>query len=348
MKRKFLKSLAATVLLANLPLLASAQGSRTVAQIAAYEGADRQTMLLDGAKKEGDLMVYYSHPIVQVMVDAFNKKYGLKGKTWRGGSEAGMQRIMAEHKAGKFDWDVVLNPAHDCELLARDKLVVEVRSPHHADLIEKGLPAHRQWATFNVDVFTAAHNTKLLKKEDLPKSYEDLLDPKWKGKLAVEANDHAWYGALLAEMGEERGSKLFEKLIVTNGLSVRKGHSLLAGMVAAGEVPLALTVYSWNAPQLKRKGAPIETHFIQPLFAIMSAVAMSNKAPHPHAAALFYDFVLSEGQKIMIDADYVVGRKKFETHMRNIPYKIIEPTEILKYQDKWFKGYDEAIIKKAR
>ena len=348
MKRTFLKSLAATALLANLPFVASAQGTRTVAQIASHEGADRHNMLLEGAKKEGELLVYYSHPIVQVMLDAFNKKYDLKGKGWRGGSEAGMQRITAEHKAGKYDWDIVLNPAHDCESLAREKLVVEVRSPYHPDLVERGLPAHRQWAAFNLDVFTAAYNTKLLKKEDLPKSYEDLLDPKWKGKLAVEANDHAWYGALLADMGEERGSKLFERLITTNGLSVRKGHSLLAGMVAAGEVPLALTVYSWNAPQLKRKGAPIETYFMPPLFAIMSAVAMSSKAPHPHAAALFYDFVLSEGQKIMIDADYVTSSKKFDTHMRNIPYKVIEPVEFLKQQDKWFKMYDEAIIKKAR
>lgn len=348
MKRKFLKSLAATALLANVPFVSLAQGARTVAQIATYEGADRHNMLLEGAKKEGDLLVYYSHPIVQVIVDAFNKKYDLKGKTWRGGSEAAMQRVAAEHKAGKYDWDIFLNPAHDCESLSREKLLVEVRSPYHQDLIEKGLPAHRQWVAFNLDVFTAAYNTKLLKKEDLPKSYEDLLDPKWKGKLAVEANDHAWYGALLADMGEERGSKLFEKLVATNGLSVRKGHSLLAGMVAAGEVPLALTVYSWNPPQLKRKGAPIETHYMQPLFAIMSAVAMSSKAPHPHAAALFYDFVLNEGQKLMSEADYVTSSKKIESHMRNIQFKVIEPAELLKQQDKWFKMYDEAIIKKAR
>ena len=129
MKRTFLKSLAATALLANLPFVASAQGTRTVAQIASHEGADRHNMLLEGAKKEGELLVYYSHPIVQVMLDAFNKKYDLKGKGWRGGSEAGMQRITAEHKAGKYDWDIVLNPAHDCESLAREKLVVEVRSP---------------------------------------------------------------------------------------------------------------------------------------------------------------------------------------------------------------------------
>ena len=348
MKRKFLKSLAATALLANLPLVAWAQSTRTVAKIAAYEGADRHNMLLEGAKKEGELLVYFSHPIVLSMVEAFNKKYNLKAKTWRGGSEAGMQRITAEHKAGKHEWDIVLNPAHDCESLAREKLVVEVRSPYHQDVIKEGLPAHRQWAAFNMDVFTAAYNTKLLKKEDLPKSYEDLLDPKWKGKLAVEANDHAWYGALLADMGEERGAKLFERLIATNGLSVRKGHSLLAGMVAAGEVPLALTVYSWNAPQLTRKGAPIETHYIQPLFAIMSAVAMSSNAPHPHAAALFYDFVFSEGQKIMSEADYVTSNKKLDSHMRNIQYKVIEPAEFLKQQDKWFKMYDEAIIKKAR
>ena len=348
MKRKFLKSLAATALLASLSLVSLAQGARTAAQIASYEGADRQNMLLEGAKKEGDLVVYYSHPIVQVMVDAYIKKYGLKAKLWRGGSEAVMQRITAEHKAGKDDMDVFLGPSSDTESAAREKLVLEVRSPYHLDLIEKGLPAHRQWAAFNLDVFTAAYNTKLVKKEDLPKSYEELLDPKWKGMLAVEAKDQAWYGALLADMGEERGSKLFEKLVATNGLSVRKGHSLLAGMVAAGEVPLALTVYSWNPSQLKRKGAPIEAHYIQPLYGIMSAVAMSSRAPHPHAAALFYDFVLNEGQKLMTEADYVPTSKKFEAPVRNMQVKIIEPAQIISQQDKWFKMYDEAIIKKAR
>ena len=80
MKRTFLKSLAATALLANLPFVASAQGTRTVAQIASHEGADRHNMLLEGAKKEGELLVYYSHPIVQVMLDAFNKKYDALGK----------------------------------------------------------------------------------------------------------------------------------------------------------------------------------------------------------------------------------------------------------------------------
>jgi iron(III) transport system substrate-binding protein len=347
MKRKLLKSFATAMLLAGLPLATLAQANRTVEQIATYDGADRHTMLLEGAKKEGEFTVYYSHPIVQVMVEAFTKKYGIKAKTWRSGSEAVMQRIMAESKAGKDELDVFLGPSSDAESAAREKLMQEVRSPTHQDLVAKAVPSHRQWAAFNLDVYTAAYNTKLVKKEDLPKSYEDLLDPKWKGKLAVEANDQAWYGALLADMGEERGNKLFEKIIATNGLSIRKGHSLLAGMVAAGEVPLALTVYSWNPTQLKRKNAPIEAHYIQPLYAIMSAVGMSRKAPHPHAAALFYDFVLSDGQKLMAEADYVPTSTRVEAPVRNMQLKIIEPAQIISHQEKWLKMYEEAIIKKA-
>lgn len=347
--RTLLKCLASGVLLGCYCVASvAAEHARTTAQIATYQGADRQTLLIDGAKKEGELSVYYSHPIVQVMADAFTQKYGVKVKLWRGGSEAVMQRIMAESRAGKHDVDVFLGPSADTEAAYREKLVQEVRSPHLQDLMAEAVPAHRNWAAFNLDIFTAAYNTKLVKKEDLPKTYDDLTDPKWKGRLAVEANDHVWLGALLAELGEERGRKLFENVIATNGISVRKGHSLLAGMVASGEVPLALTVYSWNPEQLKRKGAPIEAHFLNPMFGVSSAVAIMNKAPHPNAAVLFYDFVLSEGQKLMADADYVPTNKKVDSKMRSVPFKLVDANRVLDSQDKWFKMYDEIVIKKAR
>lgn len=352
MKRFMLKCVAAAVVLAGLPGLAGAAGEgkdgRTVPEVATYQGADRMARLIDGAKKEGEISIYYAHPIVKTMADAFSAKYGVKLKLWRGGSEAIMQRVMAETRAGRNDVDVILSTSADTEAASREKILQEVRSAVHADLMTGSVPAHRQWAAFNVDVFTASYNTKLVKKEDLPKTYQDLLDPKWKGKLAVEANDHVWWGAMAAEMGEDRLRKLFDGIIATNGIGVRKGHSLLAGMVASGEVPLALTVYSWNPEQLKRKGAPVEGLYLQPLFAYPAAIAMMAKAPNPNAAVLFYEFVLGEGQKIMADADYGPTSKKVDSHLRGVQFKLIDAVQALDNQDKWVRMYDEAIIKKAK
>ena len=322
---------------------------RTLAQVATYEGPDRQARLLDGARKEGELSVYYAHPIVKDMAEAFSRKHGVKVKLWRAGSEAIMQRLFAESRAGRHEVDVFLSTAADTEAAAREKLLQEVRSSVHADLIPGAVPAHHQWAAFNLDVFTASYNTRLVRKEDLPKSYQDLTDPKWKGKLAVEANDHIWWGALSAELGEEAARKLFDTIVAVNGISVRKGHSVLAGMVASGEVPLALTVYSWNPEQLKRKGAPVEGLYLQPLFAYPAAMAVMAKARNPNAAVLFYDFVLGEGQKIMADADYGPTSRKVESHLNKLPpYKLIDAVQALDRQDRWVKMYDEAFIKKAR
>lgn len=347
-KRTLLKSVAAAALLGGAPLVSGAAAPANAVEVGLYKGADREAVLLAGAKKEGELSIYYAHPIVQVVADAFAKKYGIKIKTWRGGSEAIMQRTMAEFRAGKADVDVFLSTTADSEAAYREKMLLEVRSPVQADLIPAAVPDHHQWVAFNMDIYTAAYNTRLVKKEDLPRRYEDLLDPKWKGKLAVEANDQMWFGSLMDAMGEDKGLMLFNQIVATNGISVRKGHSLLAGMVASGEVPLALTVYSWNPAQLKRKGAPIEALFLPPLFSLASSVAVLAKAPHPHAAVLFHDFMFTEGQKILIDADYIPTSKKQKSGVDLTKVKAISPIDILRNQDKWLKLYEDTIVKRAR
>lgn len=352
MKRLLLKLMVPALLLGSHHAMTLAadppKGSSAVNDVAMYQGSDRQARLVEGAKKEGELSVYYAHPIILNIMEAFTQKYGIKVKSWRGGSEAMQQRIMAESHAGKFDLDIMVNTTLDTEVDHREKLLQEVRSPYQQDLMAKAVPAHREWAACMLDVYTVAYNTKLIKKEDLPKTYQDLLDSKWKGKLGVEANDQMWFGSLMSEMGEEPTRKLFDNIIAANGISVRKGHSLLTTMVASGEVPLALTVYSWNPDQLKRKGAPIEAHFIPPVVGAATAVAMLNRAPHPNAAVLFYDFVLNEGQKMMADASYVPTSKKVTSPLANVSVKIVDANHALEMQDKWVKMYEDTVTKKAK
>lgn len=339
------------LLCAALAPIAGAQETPKMAaarEIALYQGPDRQERLIEAAKKEGELSVYHVYPNLTIMMTAFTKKYGIKVRAWRAGSEAVLQRLATEQRGGRFDVDIVQNNAPENEAAHREQLLLAVRSPYQADLIAQAVPAHREWVGITIDVWTAAYNTSKVRKEDLPKRYEDLQDPKWKGRIAIEANNHGWFGTLLSELGEEQGAKLFNTIVATNGISARKGHSLLTQLVASGDVPLALTVYNWNPEQLKAKGAPIEGLVIAPVIAQPSTIAMLKHSPNPATAILFYDFMLGEGQKLLADNSYVVTSKKFPSPFANTAVKYIDPVLALDHQDKWLKSFEDIIIKKAK
>jgi iron(III) transport system substrate-binding protein len=328
----------------NEPLKASA----SVVELAMYTGADRQARLIAGAKKEGPLTVYHVYPALSKVMAAFTQKYDIKTKAWRAGSEAVLQRVIAEARANKFEVDIVQNNAPENEAASREKLLQEVRSVFHQDLIPQAVPAHKEWAGITVDVWTAAYNTNKIKKEDLPKTYDDLLAPKWKGQLGIEGNNHAWFGALMAQMGEDKGLALFNNLAANNGISVRKGHSLLTMLVSSGEVPLALTVYSWNPEQIKSKGAPVEGLALQPLLAQPSTIAMLKKSPNPHAALLFYEFLLSDGQKLLAEDKFVPASKKIENPFSQTAVRYIDPGVAIDMQAKWTKMFEDTVTKRAK
>ena len=348
MNVRILKSAAALCLCFQAAAMASEAPKRTLAELANYQGADRDAQLLRAAKLEGNLNLYFSHPVVARIATAFEQKYGIKAKVWRASNDAIMQRIGAETKAGRYEADLLFGTTVDVEAATKAKMLEPVNSPAQQDVIDRGIASDRSWVVFSLDVIAPAYNTKMVKKEDLPKTWEEFADPKWKGKLGIEANNHLWYGQMLAELGEDRGRSLFAQIISTNGISVRKGNSLLMTMVASGEVPVALTVYTWNPEQLKAKNAPVEAHLVQPLIAQPAAVGVLKKSPNPAAALLFYDFLLGEGQKIMQDAGYVPASRKFDNPVKQFPIKTIDPVRALQLQDQWFKLFDQDVVKKAK
>lgn len=319
------------------------------AVLAGYKGADRQQRLIDGAKKEGNaLTVYTSAPPddMAIFIGAFEKKYGIKVKLWRSASENVLQRAMAEGKAGRFEADILDTNGPELELLHRENLLQSVNSPYLAELIKPAILGHGEWVGTRLNVFTHAYNSKLVKKEDLPQSYEDFLDPKWKGKLAIEAGDLDWLASVTTEIGEARGLQLFRDIVAANGMSIRKGHTLLCNLVASGEVPMALTVYNYKAEQMKRKGAPIDWFVIPPAFARPNGIAMLRRAPHPHAAILYYDYMLSDAQRLMLKLDYVPTSKSVDTPLNAMPLKFVDPLVVLDENDKWQKLYNEIFINK--
>ena len=344
------RALLASVGAAMLARSALAQDrSAAVRELALYQGADRTARLTEAAKKEGELSVYHVYPNLTLLMNAFSKKTGIKCKAWRAGSEAVLQRVVTEARGGRFDVDIVQNNAPEMEATHLEKLLQEVRSPLQSELIAQALPAHHEWVGITVDIWTAAYNTSKVSKAELPRSYADLQDPRWKGRLAIEANNHAWFGTLLGELGEEQGTRLFNQIVATNGISARKGHSLLTTLVASGEVPLALTVYNWNPEQLKAKsGAPIEGHWIAPVIAQPSTIALARRANNPASALLFYDYLIGEGQKLLLENSYLVTNKKLHAPPPGIAVKYIDPALALAMNDKWQKLFDELIIKRAR
>jgi iron(III) transport system substrate-binding protein len=330
--------------------LALAAPALALAQIQ-YEGADREKVLAEGAKKEGEVMLYTSlvPEDLTALGAAFEKKYGVKLKTWRANSEKVLQRAVTEARAGRHDADIVETNGPQLESLYREKGLQPLRSPHLKDLMPQALPAHGHWVGTRINMFVHSYNTNLVKKEELPKSYQDLAHPRWKGRLGIEAEDEDWFAMIIKALGEEQGLRIFRDIVKVNGLSVRKGHTLLAGLVASGEIPLALTTYSHGAEKMKQKGAPVEWFAIAPAIGRANGIGVVAKPPHPHAAALFVDFLLSpEGQQILQKGGYVPANLRVEDRAQKLQLRFVDPAVILDEHDKWKKHWQEIVLNPAR
>jgi len=324
---------------------AAAQASK-ILEISSYQGADREQRLVDGARREGNVLTFYSNAPPEdnaALVSGFEKKYAIKVNLWRASSEDIRQRSVAEARAKRFDVDFILNNGPAIEATHQEKILQEVKSPYVANLMPQAVPAHRAWVGFCLNVFVQAYNTNLVKKQDLPNSYEDLLDPKWKGRLGIEADDSDWFAGLMGGLGEDKGVKLFRAIAVGNGFSVRKGHTLLTNLIGAGEVPLGLTIFNYTAEQLKKKGAPLDWFVLQPLISMPNSVAVAAMAPHPNTAILFFDYMLSDAQNILAARDYVVTSSKIASAIDRNSITVMDSEKVLKDGDKWQHLYTEVI-----
>ncbi len=329
--------------LATLAACPWAARADSVAEIAGYAGPGRQQRLIGGARAEGGVLNLYTSLTVEDMGalnSAFEAKSGVRIHMWRAASDKVLQRTVAEARAGRHEVDIVETNAPPLESLHREGLLQAVRSPVHDTLIAAALPAHREWAGSRLNVFVQACNTRAVRKDDRPRSYSDLLDAKWKGKLGIESSDEDWFAVVLASLGEDQGLDLFRRIVATNGVSVRKGHTLLTNLVASGEVPLALTVYNFTAEQMKRRGAPLDWFVIPPAVARANGLALAKRAPHPHAALLYYDFILGDdGQRMLRDRGFMPASRNLEGPLPIESLRVVDPAQILDQSEKWTKLY---------
>ncbi len=346
-RRDALKTLAAVPALSVVPAFAQAAPDYS---LLTSEAADRADRILAAARKEGTFTWYtsFAEKDIPPVVEPFEKKYGVKVRTWRASTEKVLQRTLTEAAARRYDVDLIHMSAPEMEALHREKILQPVSSPAFKQLLPDALPAHHEWVTTLLTVWVQAYNTNAIRKEDVPKSYRDLLDPKYKGKLGIEVEDQEWFSTVALSMGEQQGLQFFRDLVAKNGISVRKGHTLLTNLVVSGEVPLALTVYNYMAEGAKKKGAPVDWVALDPAVARGNGQGIARQAPHPNAAALFYDYFLTEAQPLMLKMDYVPINSTVPSPLKNMPYKIVDATKTLDQMDKWQKLYEDIIIKAAR
>lgn len=313
-------------LIVNVFSYAYAQ-TRTTDQILNYRGIDRTSVLIEGAKKEGEV-VFYSAMIVnqalRPVADGFMKKYPfIKSSYWRADTADTMAKVSAEQRAGNVVSDVIEGTgigeniiqagfALNFDTPVLDEYPKERRDPRHL------------WAATRLSYYSLGYNTKLVERGTQPKSFEDLLDPRWKGKFAWRIGPAGGMELFLSTLriawGEERAMNYFSKLRSQEIVNFGSGSArTLVDRVMAGEFPMALEIFAHHPLISAKGGAPVDSQLFDPVTTTAAILTIPKGLRHPHAAMLFVDFLLSkDGQSILAGAEY------FPAHPDVLPLEIME------------------------
>src|SRR5262245_9138975 len=251
--------------------------------------------LLAAAKAEGGTMTVYGSMNEQEALPyykMFEEATGIKVVYVRASDTALFSRILIEHRARQRTWDlVVTTPVNRLP----DEVLLPFETPQVKDLIPQAHGPNKRWYGVYSNYNTPAYNTNLVKKEDLPKTYEEFLTRKeWAGKIAIDKSDTEWLSALFAHYGEQRGRKLAQDVAATLKPVLTEGHLLLARSVGAGEYAVALNNYTNLTINVKLAGAPTDYWVLDPVALIFGSVGVNSQAPHPKTAQLGANFALSQ------------------------------------------------------
>lgn len=278
----------------------------------------RPGKLIEGAHKEGKLVWYTSMSIEDAkrLVDAFNKKHPfVQTEFFRAGSAGLFNRIVNEARIGKVFFDVVAIRGLETHQLIKGGLLQPYFSPES----QAYPPGFKHPKGLWVDYFDAyqviGYNTRLVPKDRAPKSYDDLLDPRWKGRIGMDEELYSWYGAMVQKWGKEKAQRFMQGL-AKQEVQLRSGQTLAAQLLAAGEFAIAM-VLAHRVEKMKEQGAPLEwVTTLDPIAVSLHPIGLAAKAAHPNAGKLFIDFVLSkEGQKVVLDVGRTPARPGIDLKM---------------------------------
>ena len=289
------------------------------AKLAALEKlppAERQQRLLEAARSEGEAVVYANMDVTAMkpLADGFMRRYpGVKATSVHFSGAAIITRIESESRVGKPLSDVVLSGQLGVLASIEKRIAARYRSPERETLHDGFKDKDGLWTTYMTNVMVSAYNNRLVKKDELPRSVEDLLRPRWKNKLVMDSQSYVWFGTMMQYLGEDNGQRFMKRLNEQN-LQHSRGRRLMTQLLAAGEHEIAVETNLNSVLSLSRQGAPLGFAPIQPYFLSPSLVFMSANAPHPFAGALFVDYLLSEeGQKIIVTTNRMPAHPKVKS-----------------------------------
>ena len=304
-----------------LPSPAAGNSETLLNELNRQSPVEREKKLIEGAKKEGGVVIYSSEnaTLLQRYEAAFAKRYPvLKAEYWRAGGDRVGARVLTEFRAGKLQADLVglafdvVNEIKGAGALAR------YGSPERKAYADVFKDTEGYFTPTNLIPVVIGYNTRLVNPREAPKDYPDLLNPSFRGSLAIDAEPSRALMGWLKAWGEEKTRKYLEGL-TRNGVAVTRGHTLQAQLICAGEYKLGIELYLYTAAQMQRTGCPINIVYPTPTtVASAQSWAIPVNAPHPHAAALFLDYILSaEGAELVADYGRIPARSgvkpKFET-----------------------------------
>jgi iron(III) transport system substrate-binding protein len=322
--------------------------STTGAEIANYTAPDRQRMLEEGARREGELVLYTTGTQTRPLMDRFTQKYPfIKLKLYRAGGSEVAQKVTIEYQAGFFAVDA-FELGSDSLLVPRAHGILQpIASPEMAAYPTESVDAKRNWVSARESYAGISYNTKLVSSDQAPKTWEDLLDPRWKGRMALPGTSTTaaeWIGILLLSYGEDFVRKLGRQDIRIYQISARA----LQNLVTSGEVAISARSSNAHVAEDLTRNAPVAWVAPGPVAVTSTVVALAARPPHPHAAMLMIDFLLSEeGQKMYKEIGYNSARKGLEDRYtpKQKVYFTQRPTFVEDFE-KWGDLFREIYINK--
>jgi iron(III) transport system substrate-binding protein len=334
--------------------LGSALAILALATAPQAEAAD--AAMIKAAKKEGQA-VWYTTLIVSQMVRpavaAFEKKYGVKVKYARANSSTTAIKILNEHKAGRVQADLTDGTSTPGALIKEgiiDAWLPDGVKNYPSYMVDKG----KRWTTTNIYVLTPAYNTNLIKPGTQPKTYEELLNPKYKGKITWNggpstSGSAGFVGTILGAMGEKKGMDYLKKLAKQNIAAQSASARKVLDTVIAGEYSICLQCFNHHSVISQKKGAPVNWYAIEPATVVLHLVAKIKNSPNPNAGKLLFDFLVSdEGQAIFQKAGYLPANPKFPAKTANLKpegggfqAQYLDPGFIDKNTPRWLKIYSD-------
>lgn len=305
--------------------------------------------LVEGARKEGKMIFYTSveTEFARTLTSGFEAKYPfIKTDIFRSTHDKILARLNVERKAGTFAADTLSVGEFETYHMQKMGLMTPYKSVHAAAYPEGFKDPNGYWHDLYDNLIVSAYNTTRVKRDELPKRWEDLLHPRWRKRMVMDRNEDRWFANMVHIMGEKKGME-FMQALAKQEVTVRSGRSLITQLLAAGEFDFQIVAYWYRPYLMKKQGAPVDWVGLEPAVVALHPISIVERAPNPNAARLFIDYVLSEeGQKLFAARGREPARtgirpEGYPTHLKAVPSRVELAEKLLEYR----RGYEALFVR---